>query len=182
MHTFASGLPTPTVQWQTTLNQGNTWTDIVGATSTTLSFVAAGADDSKQYRAMFVNTIGSASSAAATLVVHGGGATTPTFADDTVLPHVTPLRALHVIQLRNRIDELLVRFGLAAMSWTDSRLSSTATIVRAAHLAEMRSALTTVYLAAGRAAPIFASGTIGAGTVIAASHVAELRAAIVAIW
>lgn len=68
----ASGSPAPAVQWQVSTN-GTIWADIVGATSTTLTFPALLADNGKQYRAVFSNTSGSAASVtttAATLTVN----------------------------------------------------------------------------------------------------------------
>ncbi len=66
----ASGSPTPTVQWQVSTNNGSTWTNISAATSTTYSFTTAASDNGKQYRAVFANTVGSATSAAAILTVN----------------------------------------------------------------------------------------------------------------
>jgi CSLREA domain-containing protein len=63
----SSGFPTPTVQWQ--VSTGGPFTDIPGATSTTLMFTATTADNGNQYRAVFTNTSGTATSTAATLTV-----------------------------------------------------------------------------------------------------------------
>jgi hypothetical protein len=63
----AGGFPAPTVQWQ--VNGGSGFTNIPGATSTTLSFTAAAADSGKQYRAVFTNSVGSANTTA-TLTVN----------------------------------------------------------------------------------------------------------------
>src|SRR5207249_3971865 len=65
----AGGSPSPTVQWQSSINSGSTWSDIGGATATTYSFTAALADSGKQYRAVFANSAGSATTNAATLTV-----------------------------------------------------------------------------------------------------------------
>ncbi len=64
----ATGSPTPTVQWQSTAD-GITWTDITGATSTTLSFVATAADDNNRYRAVWTNVEGPVFSSSALLVL-----------------------------------------------------------------------------------------------------------------
>src|SRR5204862_7089437 len=56
-----------TVQWQVT--SGSPFTDIPGATSTTLSFTAAAGDNGKQYRAVFTDACGSVNTSAATLTV-----------------------------------------------------------------------------------------------------------------
>ena len=64
----ASGVPTPTVQWQ--VNAGSGWSDISGATSATYSFTAAAGDDAKQFRAVFTNTAGTATTNAATFSLY----------------------------------------------------------------------------------------------------------------
>lgn len=63
----ATGNPAPSVQWQVSTNGGSTWTDIPGATSPTLSFVTAAGQSGYEYHAVFTNSQGSATSAAATL-------------------------------------------------------------------------------------------------------------------
>jgi subtilisin family serine protease/subtilisin-like proprotein convertase family protein len=70
----ARGNPTPTVQWQVSTDDGSSWSDISGATNTTYSFTAASGDDGNQYRAVFTNTVGSATSSAAVLSI-GASAT-----------------------------------------------------------------------------------------------------------
>jgi hypothetical protein len=65
----ASGAPAPAVQWQRSTNGGASFTDIAGATSPTYTLTAARADDGNQYRAVFTNTRGSATSTAASLAV-----------------------------------------------------------------------------------------------------------------
>jgi uncharacterized membrane protein len=64
----ASGGPAPTVQWQ--VNTSGTWNNIGGATSSTLSFTTTTADNNKQYRAVWTNIAGTATSSAATLTVN----------------------------------------------------------------------------------------------------------------
>ncbi len=53
----ATGSPTPTVQWQVSTDNGATFTNISGATETTLSLTAAMTDNGKQYRAVFTNSV-----------------------------------------------------------------------------------------------------------------------------
>jgi hypothetical protein len=65
----ASGFPTPTVQWQVSTNGGGSWSNIAGATSTTLSVTASVAVRNNQYRAVFTNACGTDTTAAATLGV-----------------------------------------------------------------------------------------------------------------
>ncbi len=66
----ASGNPTPTVQWQVSIDGGKTYTDIVGATSTALSVTASAKNNGNFYRAIFTNAIGSAVTASVKLTVH----------------------------------------------------------------------------------------------------------------
>ena len=82
----ASGSPAPIVQWQ--VSSGGPFSDIPGATSTTLMFTATTADNGKQYRAVFTNTCGTATTTVATLTVNAStSATTP--ADQTVCQGAT---------------------------------------------------------------------------------------------
>ena len=71
----ASGLPTPTVQWQVSTNNGLTWSNINGATATTYSFTAASSQSGYDYRAVFTNSLGSATTAAARLSITPSPAT-----------------------------------------------------------------------------------------------------------
>jgi alpha-tubulin suppressor-like RCC1 family protein len=66
----ASGFPTPTVQWQISTNGGSTWSNVEGATTDQLAIEHAQLSESgNEYRAVFTNTAGSATSAAAVLTV-----------------------------------------------------------------------------------------------------------------
>lgn len=65
----ASGTPTPTVQWQVSTDNGGTFNNISGATSTTLSFATVAGDNGKQYRAVFTNSAGTATTNSATLFI-----------------------------------------------------------------------------------------------------------------
>src|SRR5271154_4926300 len=66
----ASGTPTPTVQWQVSAG-GGAFTNVAGATSTTLAITATTASQNgNQYQAVFTNSVGSAKTTAATLTVN----------------------------------------------------------------------------------------------------------------
>ncbi|HEX4490283.1 MAG TPA: Calx-beta domain-containing protein [Acidimicrobiia bacterium] len=73
----AAGVPAPTVQWQSSTDGGATFHDISGATDPSYSATAALADSGTQFRAAFTNSVGNATTNAATLTV------TP------VAPHIT---------------------------------------------------------------------------------------------
>jgi predicted secreted protein len=69
----AAGTPTPTVQWQLSSDSGSTWSDIGGAISTTYTTAAATLSmDGYQYRAVFTNKAGTATTRAAALTVNLG--------------------------------------------------------------------------------------------------------------
>jgi CSLREA domain-containing protein len=78
----ASGVPAPTVQWQ--VSTGGSFTNISGATSTTLSFTATAADNGNQYQAVFTNASGTATTTAATLTVNTAPSITTNPANTTV--------------------------------------------------------------------------------------------------
>ncbi len=66
----ASGTPTPTVQWQISLDGGVTWANIAGATTGIYTTPATTpADSGHRFRAVFTNPSGSIASTAATLTV-----------------------------------------------------------------------------------------------------------------
>ncbi len=66
----ATGSPTPSVQWQVSTDGGVTFNNVSGATSTTLSFATTSSQNGYQYRAVFTNTAGTATTTAATLTVN----------------------------------------------------------------------------------------------------------------
>ncbi len=107
----------------------------------------------------------------------------PVFTNDPIVPGVTPVRAVHITELRTRIGQLRTRYGLGAYAWTDSSLIVGATPVQAAHVAQLRAALADVYTAAGLPTPVYTTSPITAGeTIITATDIMELRAAVNAIW
>ena len=65
----ASGAPTPTVQWQVSANGGTTWIDAPGATTPSISGVPTPFVNGWEFRAVFTNLAGSATSHAATITV-----------------------------------------------------------------------------------------------------------------
>ncbi len=72
----AAGFPTPSVQWQVSTDGGQTWSDLAGATSDTLSFTADASQNGYEYRALLTNSAGSVATNAATLTVNVGPAIT----------------------------------------------------------------------------------------------------------
>jgi probable HAF family extracellular repeat protein len=66
----ASGEPATTVQWQMSSDGGIDFSNVPGATSTTLTFTATAAQSGDEYRALFTNSSGSVATAARTLTVN----------------------------------------------------------------------------------------------------------------
>ena len=103
------------------------------------------------------------------------------FTDHPIEARVTPVRAIHFLELRARIDALRTRVGLGRYGWTDRALVPGVTPVKVVHLTELRAALAQVYLASGRPAPVYTDTALAAGTGIRAGHLMELRAAVAAL-
>lgn len=85
----AIGYPAPTVQWQVSANGGATYTNIPGATGTTLTLggLTIGMNNNR-YRAVFTNSLGSRESAAAVLRVEDNQA--PTISVSVTPSELTP--------------------------------------------------------------------------------------------
>ena len=104
------------------------------------------------------------------------------FTDEPIRPGVTPVRAVHFMELRTRIGALRQEVGLGPFRWTDPELRAGLTPVRLVHLLELREALDEVYRVAARAAARWTDAEPVAGsTPIRAAHLTELRAAVVAL-
>ena len=79
-----------------------------------------------------------------------------------------------------RISELTsisdsLRNALAATVWTDPTLSAGATMIKAVHILELRTALNQVYTKRNLALPVYTDPTLAAGTPSKAAHIQELR-------
>lgn len=99
------------------------------------------------------------------------------FTDDPIVAGTTPLRAVHVLEMRNRVNALRARRGLEPRVWTDDGLDG-ATLVKAVHLNEVRSALEEVYLRDGRIPPGYTANPVVVGAPATAADVNETRNAI----
>jgi uncharacterized repeat protein (TIGR02543 family) len=80
----ANGDPSPTVQWQVSTDNGQSFADISGKTNTTLAFAASSSDNGKKYRAVFTNNCGNAISDAASLTVNAAPVVTTNPVSQTV--------------------------------------------------------------------------------------------------
>jgi pimeloyl-ACP methyl ester carboxylesterase len=103
------------------------------------------------------------------------------FTNDPLVPRVTTVRAVHMTELRTRIDGLRARWGLSAFAWSDSSLGLQTSAVHARHVLDLRSALRDVYVEAGSTPPSYTDSILNAGSAIKAVHLGQIRAAVVAI-
>jgi CSLREA domain-containing protein len=109
----------------------------------------------------------------------------PPFTDNPLIPGVTPVRAVHLTELRWRIDALRSRFGLQPVAWMDAQLAGR--VVSIGHVQQLRDALVAAYDAAIAAGvnisgPSFADDPVlPRQTTIRAAHIQELRAAVRAL-
>ena len=112
------------------------------------------------------------------LALAGSGGAQP-FTDDPIVPGSTPVRAVHFMELRSRIDVLRSAAGMEPYAWTDPVLAPGVTRVKAVHLTELRAALADAYVRAGHPRPIYTELIRAGTTPVHAAHVMELRVAVV---
>lgn len=97
------------------------------------------------------------------------------FTDPVLNPGVTTVRAVHLTELRSRIDARRLAVGLPSFAFTDPVLTAGVTPARAVHITDLRTALAAIYAANGLGAPVYTDPGLGVGTIISAIHVTELR-------
>ena len=94
-----------------------------------------------------------------------------TFSDDPIAAGVTPVRAIHLMELRNAIDALRLRAGLSATLWSSA--VATGNVISVAHIMELRAALNPALTALG-ITPQYGE-VVSSGSPVKASHIQELR-------
>ena len=104
----ATGTPLPIVRWQVSIDGGATFADLVGATSTTLNFTATTSQNGYQYRAVFTNGAGTAT-------------TTPCDPDRLIDAH-TPVRRLFRGDFRRHAERQHLRRHEHVSAGADHRL------------------------------------------------------------
>ena len=100
------------------------------------------------------------------------------FTDSPLLSGVTTVRALHITELRGRVNTQRARFGLAAASWTNPSLVAGVVVITAQHVSELRTAILQTYQQAGLPPPVFDDGLVPGITAVKALHLSQLRAAL----
>ena len=103
------------------------------------------------------------------------------FTDNPIVAGMT-IRALHILELRSRIDAVRMAKGLAAYAWNDPTLTPGSMIIKVQHIIDLRSALAEAYVAAALTPPTYTDAVLTTGvTVVRAVHIVELRSAVTAI-
>ena len=117
-----------------------------------------------------------ASLALAATVGFGTAASGQSFTDDP-LTVGTPVKAVHLSELRAAVANVRALFGLPVFTFTDATVTPTVTTIRAVHIAELRSALNDAYDAAAATRPTYTDPVL-TGVPIKVAHIQELRTAI----
>lgn len=120
----ATGIPAPTVQWQVSTDNGTSFGDVGGATSTTLTITTVSADSAKRFRAVFTNTMGTATTASATLTVH-----TPSTVTSVAVPANGTYKIGANLDFTVNWNEAVTVTGSPTLALTIGSASRTATYV-----------------------------------------------------
>ena len=66
---------------------------------------------------------------------------TPSLTDSTLTSGITPIKAVHITELRTAIENVYGYYGLTVPTWTDSTITSGVTHIKAVHVTELRTAI-----------------------------------------
>lgn len=111
--------------------------------------------------------------------VSGLPGSTLRFTDDPLLPGVHAMKAVHLTELRARIDELRAGRNATAYSWATS--ITPGTWIRAQHVIELRDAIYLEYDARKLPRPSYLQPPV-AGATVKALHITQLRAFVDALF
>lgn len=104
-------------------------------------------------------------------------ATTILFTDDPLIASSTPIKAVHLTELRQAVNALRATAGLTAATFTDPSPGSV--LVKAVHVNELRTALSAARTTLGLTTIAYTDPTLTAGTtLVKAVHFTELRSGV----
>lgn len=103
-----------------------------------------------------------------------------TFTDESIVPGVTPIRAVHIRELRVSVDTLRASCELPPYAYSTPAPLAAVTGVLAAHFVEPRRALDEYFDCRVRPRPSYPGPAPGAGLPVLARHLVETRAAALA--
>ena len=99
-------------------------------------------------------------------------ATTMFFTDDPIAATITAVKAIHITELRQAVNDMRVAASLSAASFTDGAPA----VIKALHIQQLRAALDPARTALGLPPLTYTDGTLTGGTtIVKAAHVQELR-------
>ena len=101
------------------------------------------------------------------------------FTDDELTAGLNVIKAVHIMELRTRIDAVRVREGLPAYAYTNAIVAGSS-VVATLDVTELRAALAQVYTGLGMTPPSYATSP-AQGVTVRAADIASLRAATGAI-
>lgn len=101
------------------------------------------------------------------------------FTDD-ITAGLTPIRAVHIQEIRDRIDVQRARLGLGAVAWTGA-LAPQQTAILAVHISEARAALDSLHDAIPLTRPTYTDPLLGVDVPIRRVHIIQLRQALLTI-
>jgi hypothetical protein len=165
--TVVASSATPlTYQWYMG-EKGITTRPIAGATSS--SYMTPPRQATSRYWVRVTNSFASSDSTSARAIVM--------FSDNTLVPGATPIRAIHVIELRSRVDALRLRFGLPTpYNWNTPVLTPGISTISGDEVRQLRNALLETSNAASAPFPIF-TDPVAVG-IVKALHFDELRSVV----
>jgi hypothetical protein len=103
------------------------------------------------------------------------------FTDPVLTANSSVVRAVHVAELRARIDLQRQRVPLTAYAYADATVTGGVSVIRTQHIIDLRAALAEAYTGLNRTAPTYTDPTLSTGETIKAVHITELRAAVIAL-
>lgn len=95
------------------------------------------------------------------------------FTDEPLTPQVTPVKAVHITELRTAVNNARATAGLTAVTFSDAPAS--AVTIKALHITELRSALDAARSTLKVAAISYADSDLASGTAIKAVHIQQIR-------
>lgn len=99
------------------------------------------------------------------------------FTDDPLVSGVTPVKAIHINELRTRIDNVRIAHGLTAFAYTYPAIVS-GSFIHAQDVVDLRTALGQAYAAMALTPPAYTDPALSAGTFIKTVHIMEIRSAL----
>ncbi|HET8782761.1 MAG TPA: RHS repeat-associated core domain-containing protein, partial [Pyrinomonadaceae bacterium] len=103
----------------------------------------------------------------------------PTFTDDPLATN-TIVKALHVTELRDAINALRLRAGIATVTWAEAVSSGVS--IKASHITEMRTRLGEARTALSLGATTYTDPSLTAGAIIKKQHIQEIRDSLKSAW